>query len=265
MGELWHLATTMPTSVWSLLLALACVYWALVAVGAFDIDLFSIDADVDADAGVDVHAHGIFEFLSIGQVPITVIASIFVAAAWLLALAAVSLVPAPLAALPAGLAHALVLAVTALAALVVTAWTCRRMRPLFSIVTVEGGASLVGRQVTVTSGHVDERFGTASAATDGPDLLLNVVARVGVRLSRGEQAVVVEHDAERGVYLIAPLPHLRPGFLAEDAGSPAPPAADAPQAEPPPVAPAAPLLSDPAPAPRDTRDGRSPSTGRLVE
>ena len=60
-------------------------YWAMVCLGALDIDVF--DFDFDADGEVDVEPGGtsslsLIRFFNLGEVPLTVLASIFVLILW---------------------------------------------------------------------------------------------------------------------------------------------------------------------------------------
>ncbi|MBA3683863.1 MAG: DUF1449 family protein [Planctomycetes bacterium] len=213
MDEMLTAATAVPTALFSGLLLVALAYWLLVAMGQMDIDMFHIHTD-HGEVG-DLGHHGALDFLSIGKVPLTLLLTLFLLIAWSLSMSAELSLRAPLSSILPSWAYATIAGAGAtIAALFGTAAAARPLRKLFTLDTVHAHQALVGRQATITSGQVDERFGTASIATDGPDILLNVICATGMRLARGEQAVVVEHDAERDLYLVAPLPHLRPGFLA---------------------------------------------------
>ncbi len=220
MDQFLTAATATPTALFSGLLIVALAYWLLVAVGHMDIDLFHIHLHTDADHGDVGHVghHGFLDLMSIGKVPLTLLLTLFLLIAWSLSMSAEYTLRAPLSSILPSWAFATLegVAVT-IAALFGTAAAARPLRRLFTFDTVHAHEALIGRQATITSGQADDTFGTATIATDGPDILLNVICKVGDRLARGEQAVIVDHDAERDLYIVAPLPHLRPGFIAASA------------------------------------------------
>lgn len=222
MSALLDAAGSLPTAVWTTLLIPCLLYWMAVIVGGLGFHGGHADAGADGhDAGIggDGH-HGFLEFLSIGRVPVTITLSAIILIGWTLSLAGDL-------ALRSLLGDALVPLLVGpgsfAAGLIGGAYAVRPLRSLFDDDAQHAHASLVGREVRVTSLTVDARFGTAVHETTGPDVLLNVVCRGGVSLAKDERAVVVDWLPERGVYLVGPLPHLRPGF-AEHGLSAVPPA-----------------------------------------
>ena len=215
---------TAPTVFYSALLGVAALYWLLVALGAFDIDVFHfhIDADVSGDG---VHPHGFLEFLSLGRVPITVLATFLVTFAWFLCLVGEVALRAPLGAVLPGAVYDWLMGLGAFfAAVPLTGFAAKPLRGVFTIHEAQTKRGVVGTPATVTSVTADERFGTAVADLAGDEIILNVVTRAGVTMTKGEIAVVVEYDDARDLYLIAPLPHLQPGFLEAPTADPARPA-----------------------------------------
>jgi hypothetical protein len=227
-----------PTSMLSVLMIAAMLYWLLVIVGALDLDLLHLgDHDVGHDGGDhDAHAghnpNAILEFLRVGQVPITIIVSVFVFVAWSVSLFATVLVKPILPDWSWWVLGLAVLAGALIAAFVITGIVVAPLAKLFSIKGVNNADDLIGKMVEVTSSTVDARYGTARYdRPTGEDVLLNVTCEPHHTLKRGEQAVVMDYDRAAGTYRIAPLPHTRPGFADEAETSP-PPAAPA-QPEPP--------------------------------
>lgn len=224
---------TAPTVLYTTLLGVAAVYWLLVAIGAFDIDVFHFDIDADA-SGDGVHPHGFLEFLSLGRVPVTVLATFLVTFAWFFCLVGeVALRPTLGALLPGAVYDWLMGLGAFIAAVPLTGFAAKPLRSVFTIQEAQTKRGVVGSPATVTSVTADERFGTAVADLAGDEIILNVVTRAGVTMTKGETAVVVEYDDARDLYLIAPLPHLQPGFLEAPAADPARPA------DPPPALPTA--------------------------
>jgi len=224
---------TAPTVLYTALLGVAVLYWLLVAIGAFDIDVFHLHIDADA-SGDGVHPHGFLEFLSLGRVPVTVLATILVTFAWFLCLVGEVALRAPLGAVLPGAVYDWLMGVGAFAAAVpLTGFVARPLRGVFTIQEAQTKRGVVGSPATVTSVTADEHFGTAVADLVGDEIILNVVTRAGVTMTKGESAVVVEYDDARDLYLIAPLPHTKPGFLEAPAADPTRPA------DPPPALPTA--------------------------
>src|SRR5690554_7040321 len=105
MNEFFQIALSMPTVVFSALLAVLSLYWGLVVLGALDLDFADFDLDFDVDAGLDVGVDAEFEvelgteadagaartsflagfasMLGLGTVPVTVVVSISTLFAWL--------------------------------------------------------------------------------------------------------------------------------------------------------------------------------------
>ncbi len=229
MDPFLHALIAMPTAIYSGLLALVLLYWLSVIVGALDLDLLHLGGhghlDVghggaghgggaghhDADTGVGGHeAHGFFEFLSLGQVPITITATGIVFLAWLQAMALDLGLRTTVEPWVGHLLFALLLAAVCVPAVIITGYAVRPLRRIFTMYDEHGEASLVGRPVRITSLVVDQGFGTAAVAAQGPELLLNVVCREGVRLAKHDMAVVVDYLPHRAVYVVAPYAHLEP-------------------------------------------------------
>ncbi len=202
-----------PTVIFTCLMGLLLPYWVTVIAGVLDLDLFHLggghhDGDV---AHGDGGSHGFLDFFSFGKVPLTITVSVFVVLSWLLCMFAELALRAPLSSLISGPLFSLLLGPAAvIPALMMTSLAVRPLRGVFTLHTEHGEAGLVGRMVRISSRTVDKDFGTATCDVAGPDILLNVICRDGVVLARDDMAVVVEYDAARQVYLVAPFSHLSP-------------------------------------------------------
>jgi hypothetical protein len=202
----------------TVLLILTVVYWLAVILGALDIDFLNVevdadadvDVDVDADAGADadadLHAGGLralLGFFYIGEVPVMVLASILVLAMWMMSVTANAIfnphgslllgVPIFLAVLAAGL---VVLKVVGLP-----------LRRLFNAFTRDYNApqKVIGRLCIVTTTSVSDRLGQAEIRGRVAPIVLTVKTEGGAELHRGDEAVVVDLDRDKGVYVIAPV------------------------------------------------------------
>ncbi|MBN8525227.1 MAG: DUF1449 family protein [Planctomycetes bacterium] len=208
-----------PTAIFSVALGVAFLYWLLVILGACDIDLLHIgdhDAGADHDAGTGHNAHAILEFLRVGQVPVTIIATTFVVFAWIVSLAATTFVRPHVPDWSWWMFGLIALATALVVGFMATGLVTAPLAKIFSIKGVFVADDLVGKMVEVTSTTVDSRFGTARHdRSSGEEVIMQVICDPKHLLKRGEQAVVMEYDKPTGIYRIAPLPHTRPGFLAE--------------------------------------------------
>ena len=238
----------------TVLLIAAILYWLLVILGALDLDLLHVTHDHEGAAhghdGHDGDSHpgmfsGLLEFLSVGKVPLTIIASIFVFTGWSVAMASELILP---------LWWGLDLLLAAVLAVPVTGAACRPLRLVFASLDrgVAMGVSLLGREARITSATCDDRFGTATCTVDDAEMLLRVVAtRPDLRFVRDDIVVIADHDAERDCYRVGPATYRasEPANLVADpqdapAPAPAPMLANEPAHAPEPASPAS------APRPR---------------
>jgi hypothetical protein len=220
-----------PTGIFSIPLGVAVLYWLLVIVGALDIDILHFgDHDVghhggDHDSHVGTNPNALLEFLRVGQVPITIIISVFLVFAWIVCLTASTFVRPHVPDWSWWLFGLPVLGAALVTAVVGTGLAVAPLAKVFSLDDQPKADDLIGKMVEVTSSEVTPRFGTARHdRASGEDLLLNVGCEPHHVLKRGDQAVVLDYNRASGVYHIAPLPHTRPDFLAEPAVEPDQPA-----------------------------------------
>jgi hypothetical protein len=142
-------------------------------------------------------------FLNVGQVPLTLVLSVFALCLWLgsmivnryltggsVALATAALIP------------------NFIVSVVATRYITLPFRPLFRAITWERNEHFVviGQRCTITTSEATPEFGQAEIKTDGAPLLLNVRTLNGSRLTKGETAVVARVDHDRSLYFITPLP-----------------------------------------------------------
>lgn len=257
-----------PALFFSLLLGAALLYWLMVIVGALDLDLFHLGHGGDGHGhgvgdghGHDGHdgggghgpLHGALDLLSVGKVPLTLVATALVLTAWLVCMVGqLTLLPLLAAALPPWLLALVLFAAAVAVALPVTAVAMLPLRQAFAPsdeAGQRGGISLVGQLARVTSRTVDPAFGTAVCTLGGSEIVLNVVTgRPDLVLTKDQQAVIVHYDDERQVHVLGPAPE--PALAPAADETPARPA-PAPVSEPSfPVADVPPSTTAPAAPPR---------------
>ncbi|HTJ84657.1 MAG TPA: glycine zipper family protein [Polyangiaceae bacterium] len=224
-----------PAVVFTVMLALAILYWLFVVVGAVDIDSFggADDAiegaagaakgamegavgaakgamegvhdglDVDGiDAGdPDGALAGISNVLKLGSAPVTVVYSLFALFGWLLtSLFAVTF------GVPGALVGIGVMLGSAIVSLLLTSIAIRPLAPIFATKAAKKSADIVGKIATISTGQVTMKFGQATVADGGAGLSLQVRAEPGSDLKRGDKVVLVYWDKDLEAFHVEKLP-----------------------------------------------------------
>ena len=98
------------------------------------------------------------------------------------------------------------------ASVVATRYITFPFRPLFRVLSRDRDESfsIIGRKCIVVTSEATPEFGQAEVATEGVPLLLNVRTMNEARLTKGESAIVVRTDIERGIHFITPIPNTTP-------------------------------------------------------
>jgi hypothetical protein len=235
--EFIRLCFAPATAPFTLLLGLVVLYWCMCILGAvgmdtldFDLDVdgdvdldldFDVDADVDldVDAGLDVDADAdvevdglptwvwVLKFFNLGEVPLTILLSMLIFCLW-----AMSLTLNAKWNVSQELGMSLLLLIpNVLTSLLTTKILTAPFRPIFKRAK-EGIAAplrIVGKRVFVTTGEVTDSFGQAELcqaeeSSDGP-ITLNIRSRDGLRLTKGDEALVVDHDADSDTFFVVPF------------------------------------------------------------
>jgi hypothetical protein len=186
-----------------------------------------LPGDVDGDAGHHLHAphkelhtgthdthHGNHEsessgwlgdvarFVNLGEVPLMVVLSVIALSLWMGSLLANHYFTG----------HNPVLAIALLipnlvVAIVVTRYVTMPLRPVFRMLRRDGddAVTIVGQLCRITS-RAGEHSGQAEIELpNAAPLLINVRTLDGAAVAKGESAVVVRENAERGLYYVVPV------------------------------------------------------------
>ncbi len=210
MGDFMGAVTGYPTAIYTVLLGVVVIYWVLAMLGMVDIEHSGLDVDVgvhthaDGDANDVGHLASYVVAFGLNGVPFSVAVSLLVLVSWTVCclggewlLPLVPTLPLQL------LAGTVLLVVSAVIAIPVTAVAIRPLRGLFVSHTAVSNAALVGQLCRVVTGVVNEKDGRAEVARRGASLNIRVWATAPNSLKRGSQALILEYDEVAGRYLIA--------------------------------------------------------------
>jgi len=230
MMELIYAAFSPVNLVFTILLLLVVLYWVLMILGALDLDFLhadvdadvdvdvDMDADVDVDGGVDVHGDvdgglgegsppvhaftAVLQFFYVGKVPMMVLMTILVLSLWMISLAANHILnPWNSALLGLAIAGGNIV-VSAMILKAVGSPLARLFHGLYE--DPNRPKSAIGRVGKVLSAEITaQRMGHVEVTGTGAPLVLNAVAEGEQVLQRGDEAVVLERSADRGVYIVS--------------------------------------------------------------
>lgn len=199
-----------PTVIFTVLLAVAVIYWLISLLGLVDLD--SGDADVDIEASTDFG--GLMVTLGLQGVPLPLVLTLLFLSAWLLSYFADLLFGGLLG---AGWGHVLfgllVIPVALLIGLLVTSVLVRPLRPLFRRAYKRPlEKQIIGTPCVILAFNESTGKGRAEAHRDGAHLILQI--RSDAPLARRDRAVLVEYLADQQAYWVIP----EADFLSGSAG-----------------------------------------------
>ncbi len=221
MTEFVTAAFAMPNVLFTALLLVCGLYWIMVILGVLDVDMFHIDLgdggfdpgvdmDADVDVGPDFHGfepgivHSILHFFYLGEVPTMLLVSIMVLSLWTFSMLGNHYLNAEGS---VAMTMAILVGDFAVSTLVLR-FVALPLRKLYILLNKDYNApgDVVGKTCKVVTTHVTrEKMGQVEVPTKGAPILLNVLARDARVFEKGEEAVVVEKDGDKGIYLIAPI------------------------------------------------------------
>lgn len=239
MGPLLTELLTLPTGIFTVLMAFCSLYWLFVIFGAVGVETLDFDLDgvldgsidgavdgaldgamegagagVDADAGIDADgvgeaggSHGIAWYivhaLALQKAPATVVFSVLTFWCWVISFCAMHFGAG------GGLAGpTLALGSFGLAVALGVPLTNRTVRPLGRVFeTQEAGKrqDAVGLQCEIRTGRVTETFGQAEVRDGGAGLLVEVRCATPNSLRRGDAALLVDYDPDAEAYAVEPM------------------------------------------------------------
>ena len=190
------------------LLILVIIYWLMVILGALDVELFDFDFDADSDADIDADIdspgflRAILEFFYIGEVPIMVLASIFVLISWVSSvLGNYYFNPGRGVLIGTGVAVGNLFVSVFLTK--IFSMPAREMFKMFN--TQEVPKKIVGKIGIVLTSQISDKIGQVEIKTKGAPILLNAKTEDGSVLKKGEEALVVGRNEDKTIYFVVPV------------------------------------------------------------
>lgn len=230
MQEFLHALLQFPTVIFTGLLGLSLLYWLLIIIGAADLNPFDGADGLDGAEGavkgaVEGAVKGATEgalkgavegagavkgvsaltealsWLGLTRVPVTISFSLFSLFGWFISFATRHaldpVVPGVLSALAATGSGVL-------GGLAITSFLARPLGGLFQEGSRPGGQGLVGRTVKVTTERADHERGQGEIDDGAGGITVAIRTTPGASLRRGDAAVIIDVDTERGIYTVEP-------------------------------------------------------------
>lgn len=239
MAEVFVLALSFPSVVFTVLLGVVLVYWAFVMVGVIHLGEGAegaldghvdgatkglLEGAVDHLGGGHAGGHGgadldlgdaheasggalaaLMSALHLRSVPATVVFSLIVTFSWLVSVVAMQIVTRLGPALDGAALAFGVLVASLLLSLPLTSLAARPLAQVFALKRAPAKSDFIGRTCVIRTGTVTEKLGEATLHDGGAGLVLRVRVAGDKKLGRGEQALIVDYDAERETYLVEPM------------------------------------------------------------
>jgi len=210
--------TSFPVVVFTFLLMIVLFYWVMAMVGVVDIDVLDADIEVDFEASTDFETEvsinpdaeglsGIAGFMlnwGLTGVPITVVISLLIVTAWLLSYIVVSLLfPLIPLTLIKYLIGAVLIVVCFALAIPITALSIRPFKGFFIAHTAVKKQSLIGQEVEVKTGTVNEEFGQGILEDGEAGMILDIRAPADKGIKKGDTVILIEYIEEKESYNVA--------------------------------------------------------------
>lgn len=208
MLELFEFSITGVNVIPTVLLIFVIVYWLIVILGVIDVDSVDVDldldVDVDAEVDVDVEVGGlatVLSFFNIGHMPLMIFLTFFALPLWVSTILINDFLG--IHSFTAGLISFIPLFIGCLfVAKFLTIPIAKFYRKLRQ--NTEAVEYIVGQICIAKLPISDKELSQAEIKVNGTSVLINAKARHGIAISKGEQALVIEHNEEEKFYYVEP-------------------------------------------------------------
>lgn len=208
-------ATSFPTVVFSALLLLMLLYWAIVIAGGLDVD--ALDGSEGASGALEAAEGGVkggldvLNWLTKKRLPMSVSASLVILAGWATSyLGTRVLLVAPKGVVPEGMAAWGVGAGAFAVGWIFSSAVASPLGPLFETHRADENRDLVGKSCRIQTGGVTADFGAAVVLDGASSDVIQVRFRGNGSLSRGDEALIVNYDADTNTFSVEPMTALAP-------------------------------------------------------
>jgi hypothetical protein len=194
MNEFLHTTLTLPTLLYSIVLAVCVLYWLLAATGLVDVDgpdgLLVGDGDGDADAS---GMAAMLAKLGLSGMPVMIVLTVLAFVGWLgtyfVQLLVLQHLPTTLR-VPIGLGVAVAMLVPGV---FLTSLLLRPLSRLLLRLRPPVEPSILGRVAIVSTPSVDAGYGQATMDDGGAGLVLQIRDPDPARFKRGDRVVLIEY------------------------------------------------------------------------
>lgn len=203
MKPFYQIVASFPTVFFTILLIIVVAYWLLAMLGAVEISVLDFDMDIDTDMSTTSAITGFMMRLGLHGVPATIIISLIAIFGWLISYYAVyfffGIFSTGFLRYVLGLP---VLLGSLYAAIMLTAFCIKPMRPFFQKTHQQTIKRVLGQVAVVRSVVVNNQTGEAMLADGGAGLILKVRSSAGAEFQRGDRVVLLEYIPEEYVYRV---------------------------------------------------------------
>lgn len=192
---------TLPTLLYSVVLAVCVLYWALAATGLVDAD--GPDGLIGDDGGGEAASiPAMAAKIGLSGVPVMVVLTVLSFIGWLgtyfVQLLLLQHLPTPLRVI-VGLGVALAMLVPGIFA---TSFLLRPLSRLLLRLRPPAEPSILGRTAIVSTPSVDTGYGQATVDDGGAGLVLQIRHRESGQFKRGDRVVLIEYLGEQHAYRV---------------------------------------------------------------
>lgn len=212
MDLFWGIFFSFPVVIFSGLVTICVLYWLVASIGVLTVDCLDIDFDIDVkQLSTDNPASGfsgLLMKLGFNEVPMTLVITLIALFGWSICYFSFRFFMMPIShyALIYYLLGLIIFITAFIAAVYLTAFTIKPLRPIFSkLNTANSHKSLLGQTVEIRSSTVSETKGEATYEDGGAGLILQVRCNESYQFKRGDKAILLSYDKTNNSYEIISL------------------------------------------------------------
>lgn len=200
-------AFSFPSSIYTLLMVIVILFWAITLFGFADIDMFEGDVDLEVETDADVSSDSGWFQAAFGGVPLTISLSIVIMLSWMFSIYCQMFFSYLLGdGILFYVFGVLMLLASFIAAVPLTVFFLKPLKRFFKSHNTATRDDLLGLECVIATGKVTHTFGQARVFHNGAEHLIEVRSEEENQFKSGDQAVLIEHRASQHSYIIADKP-----------------------------------------------------------